>query len=342
MKVDKIVTANNILERPFKAVIKRGGASSSKLLDTYFSNMTDDLYNIYAEMNGITEQVEQAITTYDTQAYALGHVVNEMRSLVEDLNYAELYLDMYQPDYVEGASVGGGNIDKIYGQITQYSTEIDILGTDHVESGVTIGFIPGDDMTATYYEESASGVIYDTTSEVWSVGSMDGWIVLTVPRLYEHQESNSVLINPFPLYGLDIYSVKVLIQGSAVDVDLSHCPGWNGTYVESAGPMRLWHDTGIVSKVYIQVKPSHFIQSDFMIGISYIALKEYTFEEGSINIDLMDYIALHNKSAVTTIEIKGWRETELAALDININSPFITIATPSDKPVVITGFKFGF
>jgi len=106
--------------------------------------------------------------------------------------------------------------------------------------------------------------------------------------------------------------------------------------------MRLWHDAGIVSKVYIQVKPSHFIQDDFLIGISYIALKEYTFEEGSINIDVMDYIALHNKSSVTAIELEGWRETELAALDININSPFITIATPSDKPVVITGFKFGF
>lgn len=351
MRANKIITANNVLKMPFKPTISRGGASSSKMLDDYFENIKEDISNLYFESNSQYDEALQAISTTELQMFTLGHLVDSLRSYVNGVSGSnELYIDMYQPDYIEGASVGGGDFKYEYGQLTQYSTSTDILdsylysqsSTDY--SGLTIGLIDGEDYTASYYQESASGITNPSISSTWNSSAVaTGWISLTVPRLYEHQESNSVIFHPYPLYGLDLHAVKVLIDGTLVDVDISHLPGYNGRSAECIGPVRLWHDTGIVTKVLIEVSPSHFLENNLpnTMGLSYIALKEYSFEEGYINIDLLDYMSLRSYSSIGSVELKGWRETELAALNISISSPFVTIATPSTKPVVITGLKFG-
>jgi hypothetical protein len=281
--------------------IKYGGASSSEVLNRFLRSLYRDsvrLGGALASEQFRSARLASAIAAqaagFATQWSTLANTVSAMASSGQIIR-----IDAHREAFLNNAD---SNMSQslIYGQITlpiRSSEDLlftsDVYGSPWVASDTQLLYYetdqvavePGDDF---YLNDPTTRIVLSNQGIWLSAGNSNiyKWVKLEAPIQLQGQPPTCIEIDPLPSYGLDLLSADVRTFNAAgwQSLDLSYMPGWDGTKVSQAGPMRLFFDTDDVRSVRFKFKA---LSTSAAWGCASVRLKHLEFEsQGRVRWDV--------------------------------------------------------
>lgn len=305
--------------------IKAGGSSSSDVLNRYFSALSQDISLQSTRLNILARRADRIALGATEQAGSLLSALQSLSSRVDTASgYGEVLADMHSSFYVDtGATTA--TVNQRFGQATlPIVSETDLLvtedayGNKYVSPELEFSWATSDitsiqSLPFSEYRYDPDGVAMIKNDQLWIMDNPHshniGYVRIKVPLHYRGLSPNVLEIWPFPAFDLSIRAMWYRKigdpYGTWTQIDQRYLPGYNGSVLAKAGPIRAFLPANVegVSEIGI----TFTIGSSNVWGIKQINLKHVEFESSAVLVVQDPYgrnissALLRGKDAATTL-----------------------------------------